>query len=835
MNGRRFQPLRGIAPDHLPRTLRILLENALRHGTASDALRNWEPGVVGELEVFASRVFLHDTNGVPVLADLAAMRDAMVAQGKDPALVDPLIPAELVVDHSVIADVFGRPDAMQVNVALEYERNAERFRFLRWGQQTFKQFKVVPPGAGIMHQINLEYLARVVEERDGWVFPDLCLGTDSHTTMVNGLGVLGWGIGGIEAEAAMLGQSVSMALPKVVGVRLTGSLPVGTTATDLVLTITETLRAHGVVGKLIEFGGPALAELAVPDRATIANMSPEFGSTAAYFPIDRRTLDYLLFTGRPAEKVDLVETYAREQGLWHDPAVEIRYDEYVDIDLSTVVPSIAGPRRPQQRTSLAEARAAVEAELPPGARTLEDPGHGAVVVAAITSCTNTSNPAVMVAAGLLARNAVERGLTSKPWVKTTLSPGSRVVMDYLGDAGLTPYLEKLGFHLVGFGCMTCIGASGALIDDVAAAVRDRDLTVAAVLSGNRNFEGRIQPDVRLNYLASPPLVIAYALAGRMDIDLLTEPLGTDTNGDPVHLADLWPQPADIDAVIGNTLKPELFKGAYDDVFVGDDRWQRLDAPGGETFAWGDSTYLRRPPYFDGRPAPGDLIGARALVRLGDSVTTDHISPAGAIPPDSVAGRYLIDLGVPRHQLNTYASRRGNHLVMMRGAFGNVRLRNQLAHGIEGPTTPGPDGVLTSIFDAAEAYRAAGVPIVVVAGKEYGTGSSRDWAAKGPALLGVRAVLAQSFERIHRSNLVGLGILPLEFLPGEGDDLTGEDTIDIQLGDDGFATASSAGKEYRLRVRLDTPREAEYYRHGGVLPYVLHRLRQEPLRGQESNG
>lgn len=821
MNGHRIQPLRGIAPDHLPRTLRILLENALRHGTASDVLRDWMPGATGELEVHPSRVFLHDTNGVPVLVDLAAMRDAMVAQGKDPALVDPVVPAELVVDHSVIADAFGRPDAMQLNVALEYERNAERFRFLRWGQQTFRQLQVVPPGAGIMHQINLEHLARVVEERDGRLFPDLCLGTDSHTTMVNGLGVLGWGIGGVEAEAAMLGQSVSMVLPKVVGVRLSGSLPVGTTATDLVLTITETLRAHGVVGKLVEFGGPALAELPVPDRATIANMSPEFGSTAAYFPIDQRTLDYLLFTGRTAEKVALVEEYAREQGMWHDPSAELLYDEYVDVDLSRVVPSIAGPRRPQERTSLTDSRAAVETELPPGPRTTQAPGHGAVVVAAITSCTNTSNPAVMVAAGLLARNAVERGLTSKPWVKTTLSPGSRVVMDYLSDAGLTPYLEKLGFHLAGFGCMTCIGASGALISQVAEAVREQDLTVAAVLSGNRNFEGRIQPDVRLNYLASPPHVIAYALAGRMDIDLLTEPLGVDDSGQPIYLADLWPSPAAIDEVIGQTLKPELFSTVYDDLFAGDERWRGLDAPSGETFAWGDSTYLQRPPYFNQPPASGPLTGARALVRLGDSVTTDHISPAGAIPPDSVAGRYLQGLGVT--QLNTYASRRGNHLVMMRGAFGNVRLRNQLAQGVEGPVTPGPDGVLTSIFAAAEAYRAAGVPIVVVAGKEYGTGSSRDWAAKGPALLGVRAVLAQSFERIHRSNLVGLGILPLEFLPGEGDDLTGAEPIDISLGADGFATATSAGRSYRLKIRLDTPREADYYRHGGVLPFVLHRL------------
>ncbi|WP_329003060.1 aconitate hydratase AcnA [Kribbella sp. NBC_00709] len=815
-----IQRLAGIAPDHLPRTLRILLENALRHGTASEVLRNWEPGVTGELEVYPSRVFLHDTNGVPVLVDLAAMRDAMVALGKDPALVDPVIPAELVVDHSVIADVFGRPDALRLNVVREYERNAERYRFLRWGQQTFRQLKVVPPGAGIMHQINLEHLARVVEERDGWVFPDLCLGTDSHTTMVNGLGVLGWGIGGIEAEAAMLGQSVSMVLPPVVGVSLTGTLPAGTTATDLVLTITETLRAHGVVGKLVEFTGPALADLPVPDRATIANMSPEFGSTAAYFPIDHQTLAYLTFTNRPAAKVALVESYAKEQGLWHDPSAELLYDEHVELDLSSVVPSIAGPRRPNQRIPLTDAKQAAESELPAGPFTSSDGvGHGAVVVAAITSCTNTSNPAVMVAAGLLAKKAVERGLVSRPWVKTTLSPGSRVVMEYLDAAGLTPYLEKLGFHLTGFGCMTCIGASGELIDDVAQAVREQDLTVAAVLSGNRNFEGRIQSDVKLNYLASPPLVIAYALAGRIDIDPLTEPLSGD-----VYLRDIWPQPAEIDAVLRDVLDPELFEHAYDDLFLGDERWQDLDAPQGETFAWGNSTYLQQPDYFTKRT--GDLTGACALVRLGDSVTTDHLSPAGAIPRDSVAGRYLRDLGVT--ELNTYASRRGNHEVMIRGAFGNVRLRNQLVDA-EGPLTRGPDGAVTSIYDAAMAYRAAGVPIVVVAGKEYGTGSSRDWAAKGPALLGVRAVLAQSFERIHRSNLVGLGMLPLEFLPGEGDDLTGGDPIDIDLHDDGFATARSAGRTYRLRVRLDTPREHDYYQHGGVLPYVLHRLTEgQPL-------
>ncbi|NEA37534.1 aconitate hydratase [Streptomyces sp. SID13031] len=812
-------PLAGVAPAHLPRTLRILLENGLRHGTRTEELRNWVPGATGEIEVHPSRVFLHDTNGVPVLADLAAMRDAVIEAGGDPSTVDPVVPAELVIDHSVIADVFGRPDALQRNVELEYRRNSERYRFLRWGQQSFKGLKVVPPGSGIMHQVNLEYLARVVEERDGVVFPDLCLGTDSHTTMVNGLGVLGWGIGGIEAEAAMLGQSISMMIPPVAGVRLTGSLPAGATATDLVLTLTERLRCHGVVGKLVEFHGPGLTDLPVADRATIANMSPEFGSTAAWFPIDDQTLTYLTFTGRPTAQVRLVETYAKTQGLWHDPTATLRYDEDLTFDLATVVPSIAGPSRPDQRINLAEVKQSV-------GTTGAGLSDGAVVVAAITSCTNTSNPAVMVAAGLLAKAAVERGLVSRPWVKTTLSPGSRVVMRYLGEAGLTPYLEKLGFHLAGFGCMTCIGASGALIDDVAKTVREKGLSVAAVLSGNRNFEGRIQPDVRANYLASPPLVIAYALTGRMDVDLITEPLGLGTNAKPVYLKDIWPRPSEIDAVIREALRPEMFAEAYDGIFEGDERWQGLaEAARAETFAWDEeSTYLRRPPYFDLPATPGDLEGARVLVRLGDSVTTDHLSPAGAIPPDSVAGRYLRELGV--NELNTYASRRGNHLVMMRGAFGNLRLRNSLAGGIEGGVTR-KDGELLTIFEAAMAYRNENVPVVVVAGQNYGTGSSRDWAAKGPALLGVRAVLAQSFERIHRSNLVGLGILPLEFLPGEGDDLTGEHPIDITLTDDGqgegYATATSAGRSYRLRIRLDTPREHEYYRAGGVLPYVLARL------------
>ncbi len=808
-----YQPLRWSAPEHLPRTLRILLENALRHGTASDVLANWVPGATGEIEVHPSRVFLHDTNGVPVLADLAAMRDAMVELGGDPARVDPLVPAELVVDHSVIADVFGRPDALERNVELEYRRNGERYKFLRWGQEAFEQLKVVPPGAGIMHQVNLEKLARVVEVRDGKAFPDLCLGTDSHTTMVNGLGVLGWGIGGIEAEAAMLGQSISMVIPKVVGVRLIGALPAGSTATDLVLTITERLRAHGVVGKLVEFHGPALAELPVPDRATIANMSPEFGSTVAWFPIDEQTLDYLRFTGRTPEHVDLVENYAKEQGLWHD-TTQLRYDEALTIDLREVVASIAGPNRPNQRIPLSFVASKV------GRSAQDELADNSVVIAAITSCTNTSNPSVMVAAGLVAKKAVELGLETKPWVKTTLSPGSRVVMDYYAAAGLTPYLEKLGFHLAGFGCMTCIGASGGLADGVAEKVRDENLSVAAVLSGNRNFESRIQPDVRQNYLASPPLVVAYALAGRLGIDLTTEPIA-----DGVYLKDLWPTQAEIDAVIQSALRPEMFTSAYADVFAGDARWKGLEVHPSETYQWeDDSTYLRRPPYLELEATPGDLKGARALVRLGDSVTTDHLSPAGAIPPDSVAGRYLRELGVK--ELNTYASRRGNHLVMMRGAFANLRLRNQLVDREGGFTTK--DGELLSVYDAAEAYRSQNTPVVVVAGKDYGTGSSRDWAAKGPALLGVRAVLAQSFERIHRSNLVGLGILPLEFAPGEGDDLTGEHPIDITLGDDGFATVESGGRSYRLRIRLDTPRESEYYRHGGVLPYVLQRLKAGEL-------
>ncbi|AXB41458.1 aconitate hydratase AcnA [Amycolatopsis albispora] len=845
-----------LAPDDLPYTLRIVLENLLRHPGGDlapvEALLRWgEPDVhKTAVDLYPSRIFLHDTNGVPVLADIAAMRHAMAELGGDPRRVNPAIPAELVIDHSVIADVFGRPDALTRNVEIEYERNAERYRFLKWGQQNLENFAVVPPGTGIMHQVNLEHLARVVMTADGWAYPDLCLGTDSHTTMVNGLGVLGWGIGGIEAEAAMLGQSLTMLIPPVVGVRLHGELPDGATATDLVLTITELMRAHGVVGKFVEFSGPGVAAIGLADRATIANMSPEFGSTCAYFPIDEETLRYLRFSGRSPDRVALVEAYAKEQGLWHEPERATAYSETIELDLGTIVPSLAGPRRPQDRVRLDAAkagfrRAVTELGLPP-----RDPvpvrlggrehrlGNGTVAIAAITSCTNTSNPAVMVAAGLLARNAVEAGLRSKPWVKTTLSPGSRVATDYLGKAGLTPYLAELGFHLTGFGCMTCIGASGPLIDEVTAAVEEHGLAVAAVLSGNRNFDGRINPDVRLNYLASPPLVVAYALAGTMDLDPLTEPLGTGPHGDPVYLRDIWPSSAQVREVVGGSLRPDMFTEVYRDVFAGDDRWHRLDVPGGETFAWDErSTYLRRPPYLDGMTAaPGrveDILGARVLVKLGDSVTTDHVSPAGAIPPGTPAGQHLGRLGVTRFELNTYASRRGNHEVMMRGCFANVRLRNQLVPGREGGVTIDPGGDVTSVYDAALAHRAEGMPLVVLAGRDYGSGSSRDWAAKGPALLGVRAVLAESFERIHRSNLIGMGVLPLQFAPGQSAGtlgLTGHETFDIR----GLAgaepghypetvTIEAGGRVFEAIVRLDTVREQEYHRHGGILPFVLRDL------------
>jgi aconitate hydratase len=900
-----------LTPDGLPISLRIVLENLLRHEDGVrvtpeqvQSLLAWGgPATRGSaVDLSPSRIFLHDTNGVPTLADLAAMRDAASALGGREALINPTVPSELVVDHSVIADVFGRSDAFERNVEIEYSRNAERYRFLRWGQSTLRNFAVVPPGTGIMHQVNVEYLSRVVMVEDGWAFPDICLGTDSHTTMVNGLGVLAWGIGGIEAEAVMLGQSLSMLLPPVVGFRLHGALPEGATATDLVLTITELLRTHGVVGKFVEFYGPGVAETTLADRVTISNMSPEFGSTCAFFPIDDETLRYLRFTGRPDWRVDLVEAYAKEQGLWHDPDEVARYSEFVELDLGTVVPSLAGPSRPQQRVPLDRAKAgfrsalaaalsadaapapaavsswvdvaseesfpandapAIDSETAAGSLPASAPApavadqpppapvpvtldgevhelrHGSVAIAAITSCTNTSNPSVMVAAALLAKNAVDRGLRTKPWVKTSLSPGSRVVTDYFDDAGLTPYLEKLGFHLAGYGCMTCIGASGPLIDEVAGAVHDHDLNVVSVLSGNRNFDGRINPDVRMNYLASPPLVVAYALTGTMDVDLLTEPLGSGPDGKPVYLRDVWPSSQEVQEVIDATLDATMFTRAYTDVFEGDERWRALDASSGETFAWDEaSTYLRRPPYLDGmapEPEPvRDIRDARVLVKLGDSVTTDHISPAGAIPPHTPAGQYLTGLGVPRFALNTYASRRGNHEVMMRGCFANVRLRNQLVPGkVGGWTRNFLTGEVDSMYDAALAYREAAVPLVVLAGKEYGSGSSRDWAAKGPALLGVRAVLAESFERIHRSNLVGMGILPLQFVDGDGVEslgLTGEEVFAVHglreamVGDGATTVTVTAGTTtFAATVRLDTTREVDYYRHGGIMRYVLRGL------------
>ncbi|MET7329805.1 aconitate hydratase AcnA [Nonomuraea sp. NPDC005650] len=845
MGTRRHRIHRVDAPARLPYSLRIMLENLLRHAAPDEqvrALTGWRPRAdrTAAVDLHPARVFLHDTNGVPVLADLASMRDAMAALGGDPDRVNPAIPAELVVDHSIIADVFGRPDALARNADREYERNAERYRFLRWGQASLREFTVVPPGKGIMHQINVEYLARVVMTRDDEAYPDLCLGTDSHTTMVNGLGTLGWGIGGIEAEAAMLGQSVSILVPDVVGVRLHGGLPVAATATDLVLTLTELLREHGVVGKIVEFHGPGVTPLPVTDRVTISNMSPEFGSTAALFPIDAETIRYLRFTGRDSDHADLVEAYAKAQGLWHDPDAPPAYTAELDLDLATVVPSVAGPRRPQDRIPLEGVKSAFRAQERPPVAADREITHGTVAIAAITSCTNTSNPSVMVAAGLLAKKAAERGLRAKPWVKTTLSPGSRVVMDYYGEAGLTPYLERLGFTLAGFGCMTCIGASGPLVEEVSEAVAEHDLDVAAVLSGNRNFEGRIQPEVRSNYLASPPLVVAYAIAGTMDLDLTTEPLGTDPDGRPVHLRDLWPAPEEVGEVIERVIRPEMFAHAYADVLDGDRRWQALDVSRSATYPWDpDSTYVRRAPYLDGmspEPRPvTDLTGARVLAKLGDFITTDHISPAGAILPSSPAGRYLADLGVPRHQLNTYASRRGNHEVMMRGAFANVRLRNQLAPGTEGGfTCDFLDGAtITTVYGAARAYQEAGVPVVVLAGEGYGAGSSRDWAAKGPALLGVRAVIARSFERIHRSNLVGMGVLPLQFLPGQGPDelgLTGREVIGVTglTALDGpdlpqALTVTADAITFQVRLRLDTPREVDYYRHGGIMPYVLRDL------------
>jgi aconitate hydratase len=868
--------------ESLPYSLKVLLENLLRNEDGKNvtaghvtALAGWDPQAEPDTEIqfTPARVILQDLTGVPAVVDLAAMREAMRDLGGDPTKINPLIPAELVIDHSVVADVFGRPDAFDRNVALEFQRNRERFGFLRWGQDAFSGFRVVPPGTGIVHQVNIEHLARVVMTSAGdeggaaRAYPDTCVGTDSHTTMENGLGILGWGVGGIEAEAAMLGQPISMLIPKVVGFRLTGTLPPATTATDLVLTITEMLRKHGVVGKFVEFYGDGVAAVPVANRATIGNMSPEFGSTCAIFPIDEATLDYLRLTGRPEQQLDLVEKYAKTQGLWHDPAHEPRFSEQLTLDLGTVVPSIAGPKRPQDRIELAHAKTAFRDALPGYAGTsngsfpASDPGettdhrptnpvrvtlddgaemeidHGHVVIAAITSCTNTSNPFVMIAAALLAKKAVEKGLSRKPWVKTTLAPGSKVVMDYYERAGLLPYLDKLGFNLVGYGCTTCIGNSGPLPAAISSAIGDNDLAVTAVLSGNRNFEGRINPDVKMNYLASPPLVVAYALAGTMDFDPEHEPLGTDADGKPVFLADIWPSPQEVSEVVASAVAAEMFTRDYADVFAGDDNWRGLDVPTGDTFAWDpSSTYVARPPYFDGMPAEPepvtDIHGARVLAKLGDSVTTDHISPAGAIKATAPAGQYLTEHGIERGDFNSYGSRRGNHEVMIRGTFANIRLRNQLAPGTEGGVTR-KDGREMSIYDASREYLAQGTPLIVLGGKEYGSGSSRDWAAKGTALLGVRAVLVESFERIHRSNLIGMGVLPLQFKPGQSAEslgLTGEETFTItgieQLNTGtvpGEVEVTADGKRFSAVVRIDTPGEADYYRHGGIMQYVLRSL------------
>jgi aconitate hydratase len=876
------------AAARLPYTLRILLENVLRHGSedGAEAVSGWvsDADPSREIAFHPARVLLQDFTGVPAVVDLAAMRDAMRDQGGDPNAINPLIPAELVIDHSVQVDEFASRLAIDRNVELEFERNRERYAFLRWGQGAFDNFRVVPPNTGICHQVNLEYLARVVEVRDGVAFPDTLVGTDSHTTMVNGLGVLGWGVGGIEAEAAMLGEALSMLVPQVVGFRLAGALREGATATDLVLTVTEILRKTGVVGKFVEYFGPGVGSLSLADRATLGNMSPETGATCGFFPIDEVTVQYLRLTGRSAERVALVEAYCKENQLWHEPEQQPEYSQVVELDLDDVEPSLAGPRRPQDRVPLARAKEAFiealgsfDADLvngtydkeiadsfpasdpptgdgvsdgaepaPTSTATLEKRRvavegedyaleHGSVVIAAITSCTNTSNPSVMIAAGLLAQKAVERGLERRPWVKSSLAPGSKVVSEYYRASGLDRYLDELGFNTVGYGCTTCIGNSGPLPEPISAAVADGDLVVCAVLSGNRNFEARIHGEVKANYLASPPLVVAYALAGRMDVDLVNEPLGQGSDGEDVFLRDLWPSRDEIDGVIGKSVKGEMFSSTYADVFTGDDRWRGLDTPEGELYEWDDaSTYVRLPPYFEGMPREpepvADVQGARCLVLLGDSVTTDHISPAGAIRPDSPAGEYLVDHGVERREFNSYGARRGNHEVMVRGTFANVRLKNLLVPGSEGTWTVHlPDGEEGTIFEVAERYRAEGVPTIVIAGKEYGSGSSRDWAAKGPNLLGVRAAIAESYERIHRSNLLMMGILPLQFMDGESPEslgLTGREEFSITGAAGGGAdevTVRADETEFRARVRLDTPREREYFRHGGILQYVLRRL------------
>ena len=905
----------------LPYSLKVLLENLLRTEDGANitadhinALTNWDQDAQPSIEIqfTPARVLMQDFTGVPCIVDLATMREAMADLGGDPTKINPLSPAELVIDHSVIIDVFGRPDAFERNVEIEYERNGERYQFLRWGQKAFEDFKVVPPGTGIVHQVNIEHLARTVMTRvvDGVLtaYPDTCVGTDSHTTMVNGLGVLGWGVGGIEAEAAMLGQPVSMLIPRVVGFKLSGSVPSGATATDVVLTITEMLREHGVVGKFVEFYGEGVAQVPLANRATIGNMSPEFGSTAAMFPIDQITLDYLRLTGRSDEQVALVEAYAKEQGMWHDPVnnPEPRFSEYLELDLSTVVPSIAGPKRPQDRIEVSAAKEQFRGDLKnyvvngntiekspqdeelaqtfpasdapshdstdgssdlgkpfhseprtngdrashPVSVTLDgkqvDIDHGHVAIASITSCTNTSNPSVMMAAAMLAKNAVEKGLEVAPWVKTSMAPGSKVVTGYFDKAGMWPYLEELGFHLVGYGCTTCIGNSGPIIDEVSKAVNENDLAVVSVLSGNRNFEGRINPDVKMNYLASPPLVIAYALAGSMDFDFANEPLGQDKEGKDVFLSDIWPSPEDVEATIASSINREMFTEDYADVFAGDERWQSLSTPDGDTFEWaGDSTYVRKPPYFEGmqaQPAPvQDISGARVLAKLGDSVTTDHISPAGSIRADSPAGKYLTEHGVERKDFNSYGSRRGNHEVMIRGTFANIRLRNQLLDGVEGGFTRDftqADAPQATIYDAAQAYAEADVPLVVLAGKEYGSGSSRDWAAKGTRLLGVKAVIAESYERIHRSNLIGMGVLPLQYQEGQTADslgLDGTETFSVtgvtalNEGTTPETVKVSAQKadgsvvEFDAVLRIDTPGEADYYRNDGILQYVLRQL------------
>ncbi len=848
---------------NLPFSLKVLLENLLRTEDGANitqehikALANWDPSVEPDTEIqfTPARVVMQDFTGVPCVVDLATMREAIVELGGDPAKVNPLAPAELVIDHSVIADKFGTKDSFEQNTDIEYERNQERYRFLRWGQSAFDEFKVVPPGTGIVHQVNIEYLARVVMIRnvDGVVraYPDTVVGTDSHTTMVNGLGVLGWGVGGIEAEAALLGQPVSMLIPSVVGFKLTGQLPLGTTATDMALTITEILRKVGVVGKFVEFFGSGVASVPMANRTTIGNMSPEYGSTCAIFPIDEETLRYLRLTGRSDEQIALVQEYAKKQGMWHDPSVEPRFSQVVELDLSTVVPSISGPKRPQDRIALSDSKEAFEKVLPTYLSEKTNKGevkagstrvkNGDVVIASITSCTNTSNPSVMIGAALLAKKAVEKGLKSKPWVKTTLAPGSKVVTDYYDRADLTQYMQALGFHLVGYGCVTCIGNSGPLPIEVGKAIHEGDLAVTAVLSGNRNFEGRISPEVKMNYLASPPLVVAYAIAGTMDHDFEKDSLGKDTDGKDVYLKDIWPSPQEIQSVIDSSISSEMFKKDYATVFEGDHRWKSLATPTGKIFEWdAKSTYVRRPPYFDGMPKQPtpvtDISGARVLAILGDSVTTDHISPAGNIKADSPAGIYLAEHGIDRVDFNSYGSRRGNHEIMIRGTFANIRLKNLLLDGVEGGFTRNflSGGEQTTIFDASMAYQNAGVPLVILAGKEYGSGSSRDWAAKGTALLGVRVVIAESFERIHRSNLIGMGVLPLEFKKGDSAaslGLTGSEVFSISgitaLNTGGVPkelTVTAGDKSFSAKVRIDTPGEADYYRHGGIMQFVLRSL------------